>query len=78
MNGLLRIGESVPRYEDRRFLTGRGHYTADLRLHGEAHMAVVRSPHAAARIAGILSLQSADRREWSPRYGPGPCWGRRS
>ena len=53
MSDPIRIGESVPRYEDKRFLTGRGRYTADLRFHGEAHMAVVRSPHASARIAGI-------------------------
>ena len=53
MSEPIRIGESVPRFEDRRFLTGRGRYTADLRFHGEAHMAVVRSPHASARITGI-------------------------
>ncbi|MCY4548286.1 MAG: xanthine dehydrogenase family protein molybdopterin-binding subunit [Defluviicoccus sp.] len=47
------IGEPVPRSEDRRFLTGRGRYVDDLAQGRMAHGAVVRSPHAHARIAGI-------------------------
>ena len=50
---MLRIGESVPRFEDHRLLTGRGRYTADVRPGGEAHLCVVRSPHAHARIVSI-------------------------
>jgi len=53
VSGLLRIGDTVPRYEDARLLTGRGRYTGDLRLPGEAHLAAVRSPHASARIVSI-------------------------
>ncbi len=47
------IGQSVPRVEDRRLLTGLGHYTDDRKVAGAAHMAVVRSPHAAARVTAI-------------------------
>lgn len=47
------IGQSVPRVEDERLLTGRGNYTDDRKVPGAAHMAVLRSPHAAARITGI-------------------------
>src|SRR6516225_3305232 len=47
------IGLSLKRREDRRFLTGRGHYVDDLRLADLLHAAIVRSPHAHARISGI-------------------------
>ena len=47
------IGQSVARREDIRFLTGRGRYVADHALDDAVHVAVVRSPHAHARIAGV-------------------------
>jgi carbon-monoxide dehydrogenase large subunit len=47
------VGQSVPRVEDRRLLTGTGRYTDDRKVPNVAYMAVVRSPHAAARIARI-------------------------
>ncbi len=47
------IGKSVNRLEDRRFLTGRGAYVDDITLPGMAAMAILRSPHAHARILGI-------------------------
>ena len=47
------IGQSIPRFEDRRFLTGQGRYTDDYRLEGALHCAFVRSPHAHARILRI-------------------------
>ena len=47
------IGLSVKRREDRRFLTGRGRYVDDLPFPGLLHAAIVRSPHAHARILGI-------------------------
>lgn len=47
------IGKPLPRFEDRRFLTGAGRYTADLDLPGQAHAVVVRSAHAHAQIAGV-------------------------
>ncbi|MCU0897566.1 MAG: xanthine dehydrogenase family protein molybdopterin-binding subunit [Burkholderiales bacterium] len=45
--------QGVSRKEDLRFLTGRGAYTDDLAVPGVAHAAIVRSPRAKARIAGI-------------------------
>src|SRR5438046_4997571 len=47
------IGRSVRRIEDRRLLTGRGKYAADFRLPGMLHGAVLRSPHAHARLHAI-------------------------
>jgi len=47
------IGQSVPRLEDRRLLTGQGCYGDDVNLPGQAYAAVVRSPHAHARILRI-------------------------
>src|SRR5262249_2156753 len=47
------IGASVKRREDRRLLTGRGRFVADLTLPGMLHAAFLRSPHAHARILGI-------------------------
>src|SRR5262245_24743002 len=51
--GPLMLGQSIRRKEDRRFLTGRGRYLDDLRLADMLHAAIVRSPHAHARIAAI-------------------------
>jgi carbon-monoxide dehydrogenase large subunit len=47
------VGLSLKRREDRRFLTGQGRYVDDLRLPDLLHAAIVRSPHAHARILGI-------------------------
>jgi carbon-monoxide dehydrogenase large subunit len=47
------VGRSIRRKEDARLLTGRGKYAADLRLPGLLHGAVVRSPHAHARLGAI-------------------------
>ncbi|HEV8309590.1 MAG TPA: xanthine dehydrogenase family protein molybdopterin-binding subunit [Methylomirabilota bacterium] len=47
------IGASVRRREDLRFLTGRGRYLDDVRLPGLVHLAVVRSPHAHARVVAV-------------------------
>lgn len=44
------IGQSVRRREDLRLLTGRGCYVDDVRLPGALEAAVLRSPHAHARI----------------------------
>ena len=51
MDGL--IGKSVPRREDRRFLTGTGCFADDFNLDGQAHACFVRSPHAHARVVNI-------------------------
>jgi len=47
------FGKSIKRREDPRFITGRGHYTDDLKLEGLTYAAFVRSPHAHARIRAI-------------------------
>ncbi len=47
------IGQPVRRKEDVRFLTGRGRYTDDFDLPGQAHLAILRSPHAHARIVSL-------------------------
>ncbi|HEV2302236.1 MAG TPA: xanthine dehydrogenase family protein molybdopterin-binding subunit [Stellaceae bacterium] len=50
------IGEPVKRREDARLLSGRGRFTDDFSRPGEAHAAIVRSPHPHAR---ILSIETA-------------------
>src|SRR3982074_283505 len=47
------IGESIKRKEDARFLRGRGNYLDDIVLPGMLHMAILRSPHAHARIKSV-------------------------
>ena len=47
------IGQAVKRVEDRRFITGKGRYTDDIKLPGMTCAAIVRSPHAHATINGI-------------------------
>ena len=47
------IGKSMKRLEDPRLLVGRGVYVDDVTLPGMAHAAVLRSPHAHARIVSV-------------------------
>ena len=47
------IGSSAPRIEDLRFVRGAGRFVDDLAEPDAAHMAIVRSPHAADRILSI-------------------------
>ena len=47
------IGESIKRKEDGRFLRGKGNYIDDMILPDMLHMAILRSPHAHARIKSI-------------------------
>jgi carbon-monoxide dehydrogenase large subunit len=47
------IGQSVPRNEDRRLLTGHALFVDDVRLEGMLHVAFVRSDHAHAEIRSI-------------------------
>src|SRR5437764_7319632 len=47
------IGRPVRRNEDGRFLTGRGEYVDDVVLPGMLHAAMLRSPHAHARITRL-------------------------
>ncbi|HLQ62639.1 MAG TPA: aerobic carbon-monoxide dehydrogenase large subunit [Candidatus Acidoferrales bacterium] len=47
------IGESIKRKEDARFLRGKGSYIDDFVLPNMCHMAILRSPHAHARLRSI-------------------------
>ena len=47
------IGQPVRRKEDLRLLTGKGRYSDDLVVSGQAHAFVLRSPHAHADVTGI-------------------------
>jgi carbon-monoxide dehydrogenase large subunit len=47
------IGESHPRLDGERLVTGAGRFVDDVTVPGMLHAAVVRSPHAHARLAGI-------------------------
>jgi carbon-monoxide dehydrogenase large subunit len=53
MNVPLKLGQSILRREDRRFLTGRGRYTDDTAPSEALAVLFVRSPHAHARLIGI-------------------------
>ncbi|BAS26991.1 xanthine dehydrogenase family protein molybdopterin-binding subunit [Limnochorda pilosa] len=47
------FGTAIKRREDPRLITGRATYTDDIRLPGLVHAAILRSPHAHARIRSI-------------------------
>jgi carbon-monoxide dehydrogenase large subunit len=47
------IGQPVRRVEDRRFITGHGRYLDDIAQPRQAYAAMLRSPHAHARIRSI-------------------------
>ena len=47
------VGRPLRRVEDRPLLSGAGLYTDDIRLPGTLHVALLRSPHAHARIARL-------------------------
>jgi carbon-monoxide dehydrogenase large subunit len=53
------FGSAIKRREDPRLITGQAKYTDDFVLPGMAHMAVVRSPYAHARIKAIRSKAAA-------------------
>ncbi|MDW8084154.1 MAG: xanthine dehydrogenase family protein molybdopterin-binding subunit [Candidatus Caldarchaeum sp.] len=75
------IGVSVPRLEDKRYVTGRGLYVEDVRLPDMLHSAVFRSTYAHARILkvdvskavklnGVKAVYTAD--DLGPLNGPLP------
>jgi len=51
--GKYALGQSVPRSEDPRLLTGGGNYVDDVKLPGTVYGWIVRSPYAAANILAI-------------------------
>lgn len=79
----IRFGRSQARIEDRRFLTGRGRFLADLPFEGRLHAAFLRSPHAHALLHGIDAASAAAMpgvhavltgADWQAEgHGPIPC-----
>lgn len=47
------FGSAIKRREDPALVTGRGRYTDDLKLPRMTHAAIVRSPHAHAKVNGV-------------------------
>jgi aerobic carbon-monoxide dehydrogenase large subunit len=54
------VGDRHLRKEDPRLLTGRGRYVGDIALPGMLHVALVRSPHAHARIRGVDAARARE------------------
>src|SRR5580698_7002766 len=52
------IGKPLPRKEDERLITGKGRFTDDFDLAGQAYAVMVRSPHPHARIVAIDSTRA--------------------
>jgi carbon-monoxide dehydrogenase large subunit len=52
------IGDAVRRKEDLRLVTGRGTYSDDFNFPGQTYAAMVRSPHAHARIRSIDTAEA--------------------
>src|ERR1043166_3301398 len=53
------VGARMKRVEDPRMITGAAKFLDDLKLSGMAHVAVLRSPYAHARIKGIDTSKAA-------------------
>ena len=58
-------GRSLRRKEDPRFLRGEGRYLDDVRLHRMAYAAVLRSPHAHARISSVSTRACHPPEAWA-------------
>ena len=59
------IGSKVERKEDKKFLTGKGRYTADITLHNQSYAVFIRSPHARAKIKELIQLKQKKHLELS-------------
>ena len=53
------IGQPIVRKEDARLTTGRGRFSDDFSVEGQAYAVMLRSPHAHARILGIALARRA-------------------
>jgi len=53
------IGQPLRRKEDERLITGKGRFTDDFSLPGQAYAAMVRSPYPHARIRAIDATAAA-------------------
>ena len=73
------MGQKVQRVEDQRFLRGQGRYVDDVAVgSGTLHAAVLRSPHAHARIvdidvSGVLDVEGVHA-VWTYDDLPRPRW----
>ena len=47
------IGQAVKRIEDKKLVQGKGKFISDLNFDGQAHMVIIRSPYARAKILNI-------------------------
>src|SRR4030095_16765961 len=54
------IGEAHPRLGGERFVKGSGRFVEDVRVPGMLHGAVLRSPHAHARLVSIDTKRARD------------------
>jgi carbon-monoxide dehydrogenase large subunit len=61
------IGARIQRREDPKLITGHGHFVDDVNLVNMAHMSIVRSPYAHAR---IRSLDTSAAKAANPRATP--------
>ena len=59
MSNVIGIGARPLRKEDRRFLTGRGNYVADIKRPDMVAGVFIRSPHAHASIKSIEAAAAA-------------------
>ena len=81
------VGQSIRRIEDPKFLLGKGGYIDDMRVRGMLHAALVRSPHAHAKITSIdtsaakrlpgvfavvTGAEAAELTDPMPDFGPAP------
>jgi carbon-monoxide dehydrogenase large subunit len=57
-DGYRFIGKPLPRKEDERLITGRGRFTDDFSLDGQAYAVMVRSPYPHARLVAIDSTRA--------------------
>ena len=53
------VGARIERKEDKKFLTGKGRYTADINLVDQTYAYFIRSPHARAQISSIDTAKAS-------------------
>ena len=68
--GQYGIGQSIKRFEDPRLVRGEGRFHDDVNLPNQAHVVIVRSLHAHARIASIDTAAAVGAPAGMARPGP--------
>ena len=48
------VGSRVERKEDKKFLTGKGRYTADINIANQTYAVFIRSPHAREKLKKLI------------------------